>query len=334
MNDIFRQFPRSRGGPGDVAWDRLLLLAAGAVVGLLLLYVLFHGFYTVDPHQKAVVLRFGKYHATVEPGLRFCIPLVDTVYKVSIEEHSLRLPFGFSSDRPSTAREETTLMLTADLNAASVEWTIQWQVTNPEQYLFRFFGEIDPRYTERVISTVAETVMNRLVGDYSIDEVLTEKRGEIADKARHATQKILAAYECGVTIRDLQMQRVSPPEKVRPAFDQVNASIQQRDQLENEANKERNRLLPQALAEKDKTIRTAQGYADRRRAETAGEIKSLLARYRAYQKNPDVTKQRLYLETMQKVLAEVGSKTIIDAQLSDKTLPLLPLDKSEKGGTR
>jgi len=322
--------PRGFPPPNNqVHWPTLLRAAAAGILVLLGLYVVSQGFYTVAPHEKAVVLRFGRYHATVDPGLQFCIPLVDTVLKVSMEERSLRLPFGVSQDRPQyqgQGQEDLTLMLTADLNAASVEWTIQWQVVQPDQYLFRFYQSDDPDYAEKLIVTVAHTVMDRLVGDYSIDEVLTEKRGEIAESARQATQELLDHYNCGIAIRDLQMQRVSPPAKVRPAFDQVNASIQQRDRLENEANKERNRLVPAALADKDKAIRNAQGYADRRRAEANGEIKALLARYAAYQKAPDLTRKRLYLESMQKVFEQVDTKVILDEHLGKQLLPLLPLE--------
>ena len=325
--------PTAYGGnrlPPNVPWDRILWLAPFAVLGLLVVYVLSQGLYTVEPHEKAVVLRFGKYYGTVDAGLQFCIPLVDQVYKVSAEEHSLRLPFGSAQERPANATEDPTLMLTADLNAASVEWTVQWQVSQPDQYLFRFPREDDERQAEQIITTVAQTVMNRLVGDYSIAEVLTEKRGEIGDAARQATQEILDHYACGIVIRDLQMQRVSPPEKVRPAFDEVNASIQRRDQSESEANKERNKLLPAALADKDKMIRTAQGYADRRRAEANGEISALLARFEAYQHAPEVTRQRLHLESMQKILSGIHAKTIVDGTVGKQMLPLLPLDTGAK----
>ena len=317
--------------PGDVPWDGILMAVPLVIVGAMVLFLAFSCVYTVAPHEKAVVLQFGKYNRTVSPGLQFCIPLVEKVLKVSVEEHSLRLPFGGGPDRPHNAREESTLMLTGDLNAAAVEWTVQWKVIAPQDFVFRFYRRDDPAYPERVITTVAETVMNRLVGDYSIDEVLTEKRGEIAEKAREATQAILDKYACGVGIQDLQMQRVSPPAKVRPSFDQVNASIQLRDQLENEAHKERNRLLPEALAAKDKEIREAEGYADRRRAEANGEIEALLQKYHAYQRAPDVTRERLYIESMQEVLSGVESKVIIDSQLQGQILPLLQL---EQGGPR
>ena len=170
----------------------------------------------------------------------------------------------------------------------------------------------------------ARSVMNQLVGDYSIDEVLTEKRPEIRLAAREATQQTLDQYECGVIITDLQMQRVRPPRKVRPAFDAVNSAIQKKDKLENEANIERNRAIPIARAESDKKIREAEGYAARRRAEVNGEIEALRAKFAAYTQAPDITRQRLYLESMQSVLKNVDQKIIIDSGLN-QILPLLQL---------
>jgi membrane protease subunit HflK len=218
--------------------------------------------------------------------------------------------------------------MTGDLKAASVEWTIQWQVIEPDKFLFRFDDPESEMEAVRVISTAAQTVMNRLVGDYSLDEVLTEKRGEVADEARDATQEILDHFACGISIRDLQMQRVIPPQRVKPAFDKVNVSIQDRDRLESEANKERNKLLPAAYAKKDKLIREAEGDADRSRAEALGEIEALLARYRAYSRSPTSTRRRMYLERMEEVLGQVEDKVIIDADL-DQILPLLNLQSGE-----
>jgi membrane protease subunit HflK len=314
--------------PEDIPWDRILLAAPVVVVLALLVLATYWSVYTVEPYEKAVVMRFGKFRAPiVEPGLRFQIPLVDRVLIVSVQENGLRLPFGTERGRPGEASEEQTLMLTGDLNAAVVEWTIQWKVTEPDKFAFRFYRIDDPKYPEKVIVTVAETVMNRLVGDYSIDEVLTEKRGELAAKAREATQKMLDRYDCGVTIRDLQMQRVSPPEKVKPAFDEVNASIQKREQLLYEGKKEQNRLVPEAEAEKDKLVREAEGYRERRLAEAKGEIDALLAKFEQYKAAPDETRQRLYLEAMEEILAAVQSKVIVDADLQGKMLPLLPLEQ-------
>jgi modulator of FtsH protease HflK len=255
--------------------------------------------------------------------------------KVSVEEHGLRLPFGALSageNAPEFTRQQDdeTLMLTGDLNTASVEWTVQWKVTEPSQYLFRFPLVHGDDFASDLITFVARTVMNRLVGDYSFDEVIGPKRGDIANEARTDTQRILEAYECGITITALQMQRVIPPDRVKPAFDKVNASIQEKQKLENEAESVRNKLLPEARASRDKLIREAEGYASRRRAEAQGEIEALLAKYHAYQRAPEVTRQRLYLEAMQDVLQSVKDKTIIDADLK-QVLPLLSLDsKGEK----
>jgi membrane protease subunit HflK len=295
-------------------------------------YLLSKGFYTVRENENAVVLRFGKYYATTQPGMHLCIPFVDEILKVNVtEERRLRLPFGSNPERGDDESEEATLMLTGDLNAASVEWTIQWKVSDPKQKLLSFWDPADAEgdaYLEQVVFMAARTVMNRLVGDYSIDEVLTEKRPEIRVAAREATQAVLDRYQCGVTITDLQMQRVRPPSKVRPSFDAVNSAIQQRDQLENEANKERNKLIPTARAESDKKIREAEGYAARRRAEVDGEIAALRAKYEAYSKAPDVTRRRLYLEAMETVLSNIDGKTIIDADLN-QVLPLLQLEQGD-----
>ena len=312
----------------EIPWRQIARVAPVVILLLLAVYLSFKSVYTVAPYEEAVVLRFGRYFSTSEPGLHFCIPVVDKVLKVNMAEHSLNLPVGIRGSRSvgRLSSEEETLVLTGGLNAASVEWTVQWKVADPSGYLFSFYDRNNEDYVQDVIAMASRTVMNRLIGDYSINEILTEKRGEISEKAREATEKILNKYDCGVSIQALQMQRVTPPDRVKPSFDAVNSSIQERKRLENEANKEKARILPAAYAGKDKLIRGAEGYADRRRAEASGEIAALLAKYRAYQKAPEVTRQRLYLEAMQEILSEVGDKVIIDGDLSS-VLPLLQLNQ-------
>jgi membrane protease subunit HflK len=332
---------RGRRGQGpSEPWQRLLPYIPLAIVAFFLLGTIFDASYTVAPHEQAVVLRVGKYHATTTPGLHFKLPILDQVMKVSVEEHGLRLPFGLASageSSPATEGprplEEETLMLTGDLNTASVEWTIAWRVTEPSDFLFRFPRD-DTRdqanaFASDLITFVSRTVMNRLVGDYSFDEVIGPKRSDIANEARHGMQQILDEYKCGITVTALQMQRVVPPDRVKPAFDRVNASIQQKQKLENEAEAERNKLLPEAKAARDRLIREAEGYSSRRRAESQGEIEALLVKYQAYQRAPDVTRQRLYLEAMQDLLSTVKEKTIIDADIK-QLFPLLNLDS--RGG--
>ncbi len=323
-----RGFRGSQFEPQDVPWEKIVRLAPVALVVLLLLTFGWKGFYTVKAHEQAVVLRFGKKKLPINgPGLHFMIPFVDSANRVSTEENSLRLPFTreAAEDRPARSSrsqlpEEEALELTGDLNAAVVEWTVQWRVREPDDYLF----SIDQRHIDSTIEVVARSVMHRLIGDYSMDEILTTKREEVGTEALKATQKVLDGYKCGVVVTGLQMQRVTPPEQVKPHFDDVNAAIQKRDKLTNEANKERNQMIPQAQARADKLINEAKGYADRRRAEAQGETAALLAKYRAYKEAPDITRRRLYLEAMEEVLAGAGPKTIIDADLRG-LVPLLQL---------
>ena len=306
-------------------------ISAGVLTlaGLLLIYVIWSGVYTVREYERAVVLRFGKYHTEVGPGLHFKMPWIDQRILVDASERSLRLPFGNvdDSNRGQQATidrntEEQSLILTGDLYAAVVEWTVIWRVTDPQQYVF----SINEAQVEDTILAVARSTMHRVVGDYSADEILTGKRNEIASAALDEMIGQLNSYNCGVSVVDLQLQRVTPPERVRPAFDDVNASIQQRDKLVNEARRERNKMIPTAMANSDKLIREAEGYAARRRAEASGEIAALLAKYESYKAAPDITRQRMYLETMEKVMSESGPKTILDSDVKG-LLPLLNLNQ-------
>lgn len=297
------------------------------LAGLLLIYVVFSGIYTVAAYEQAVVMRFGKYQRTVGPGLHFKVPWIEERVLVVTSDRSLRLPYGVAEDSGETATlavdragQNDLLILTGDLYAAVVEWNVRYRVTEPEKYLFN----IDADQVDDVIIEVARMSMNRIVGDYSAEEVLTGKRAEVTLAATEEMQNELDQYECGVEIVELQMQRVIPPERVKPAFDEVNASIQQRDQLINEARRSENELIPQAEAEADTLIREAEGYASRRLAEAEGEIAALLAKYESYQAAPEVTRQRMYLETMERVMQSSGPKTILDSDLKG-LLPLLNL---------
>ena len=329
MEFEFRRSQDRRMRPEDLPWDRILLIAPVAILLVMIAILAFNSVYTVEEYEEAVVLRFGKYHTTVGPGLHGCIPLVDTVVKVTTEEQSMRLPFDQRRGRSPEASEDETLMVTGDLNAALVQWTIQWKwsLDEPHQFLQGFYRERDPKYVEKVISTVARTAMNRVVGDYSIGEVLAEKSQEIGEEALEETKKFFEKHPCGVRITGLQLQRVTPPKKVKPAFEQVIASVQMMGKLKAEAEKEQKSLRNMAYAAKEKSVQEAEGYAARRRAEADGEIAALKAKFREYQKFPEETRQRLYLEAMEEIFGAVESKVIVDADLQGKMLPLLPLDQ-------
>ncbi len=302
---------------GDRSPQQLASLAA-LVFGLLVLaYIGWSAAYVVDAHEQAVVLRFGKYHSTQPPGLRFKIPGAEQRVLVDMSERSMRLPWGHAERAGDWSTEEVNrsddqaLILTGDLYAAVVEWNVFWRVTEPDKYIFSF----NEQHLEQALVAVARSTMHRIVGDYSADETLTGKREEIALAALAEMKVALEPFNAGIEITDLQLQRVTPPDVVKPSFDQVNASIQEKGQLIYEATRERNSLLPLAHASSDKLVREAEGYASRRLAEAEGEISALLAKYESYKLAPEITRQRMYLETMERVFAGGGRKMILDEKL-------------------
>lgn len=314
---------------GDFGNRSPLQLATMAILvfGVLVIaYVAWSAAYVVDAHEQAVVLRFGKYHSTQTAGLHFKIPIVDERVLVDMSEKSMRLPWGHSeragdwSSAEVNRSNEEALILTGDLYAAVVEWNVFWQVTDPDKFIFSFNEE----HVRQALIAVARSTMHRIVGDYSADETLTGKREEIALEALNEMKTALNQYNAGIEIIDLQLQRVTPPDVVKPSFDAVNASIQKKGQLIYEANKEKKSMLPLARAESDKLIREAEGYADRRLAESQGEIAALLAKYESYKLAPEVTRQRMYLETMERVMASGGKKLILDENLKG-LVPLMQL---------
>jgi membrane protease subunit HflK len=296
---------------------------------LLVAFVAWSGCFTVKEYEQAVVLRFGKYNRTVGPGLQFKVPGMEERILVDVSEKSMRLPGG-NTEATSSAigygldseEKNHALILTGDLYAAVVEWNVFWRVSEPEKFVFSFNED----HVRRALVAVARSTMHRIVGDYSADEILTGKREEIALSALKEMKKAIDPFDAGIDITDLQLQRVTPPDVVKPSFDLVNASIQQRDQLVNEARRERNSLIPMARANSDKVIREAEGYGARRLAEAQGEITALLAKYESYRLAPEVTRQRMYLETMEKVFSADGKKIILDENLKGM-LPIMDLNK-------
>ena len=299
-------------------------------VGLLIvIFIAWSGCFTVKEYEQAVVLRFGKYNRTVGPGLQFKFPGMEERILVDVSEKSMRLPLGntdantggsgFNYDNED---KNQSLILTGDLYAAVVEWNVFWRVSEPKKFIFSFNED----HVRRALLAVSRSTMHRIVGDYSADEILTGKREEISLAALKEMKKGIELFDAGIDITDLQLQRVTPPDLVKPSFDLVNASIQQRDQSVNEARRERNQLIPMARAQSDKLIREAEGYAARRLAESEGEITALLAKYDSYRLAPEVTRQRMYIETMEKVFASEGKKIILDESLKGM-LPFLDLNK-------
>ena len=302
------------------------LIYAGAF-GVIALIGAFTCFYTVNPESVAVVQRFGKYIDTKPPGLHFKVPYgVDRAPVVPIRRQ-LKLEFGFSTPgdvtnlhQRGTEPDRERDMVSGDLNAAQVEWILQYSITDPKNYLFQL------RNPGPTLRDLCESVVCEVIGDRTIDEVLTFGRNEIEVESLNKLSDILAPLEMGVTAELIQLKNVNPPQAVKRSFDEVNNAKQEREQMINEANREYNRVIPKAEGQAEQRISAAEGYAERRVNEAQGDVARFRELLAQYEKAPAITKQRLYLETMGEVLPKVGRKVIIDED-AKQFLPLLNVEK-------
>ena len=301
-------------------------LATVAVAALAALVVAFSTLYQVQPEEVGVVLRFGRFVRTTEPGLRAKLPLVEEVLKVPVQRQ-LKQEFGFrtvdagirtqyASERPFAGE---AVMLTGDLNVAVVEWIVQYRVADPYLFLFKV------RNLEDTFRAMNEAVMREVVGDRTVTEVLTVGRQEIESRVEERLQGLANQYEMGITIDQVVLQDVNPPDPVKPSWDEVNQAQQQRDRMINEARAEYNRIIPRARGEAEQTVLQAEGYALDRVNRSQGEAVRFKAVYEEYRRAPEVTRRRLYLETMQRILPQIGRKLYIDKDATG-VLPLLSLD--------
>lgn len=305
-------------------------------VALLALVLVFTSFYTIDPEETGLVLRFGQYVRATDPGLHFKIPFgVEQVLKVPVQRQ-LKEEFGFRTLRAGINSQYSTKpygeesnMLTGDLNAAVVEWVVQYRVTDPYKYLFRV------RNVSKTFRDMSEAVMRKVIGDRTVNEVLTVGRAEVAMQVNKGLQDLCDKYETGIRVEQVVLQDVNPPDAVKPSFNAVNEAQQEKEKLINQAQSEYNREIPKAQGAALQTIQEAKGYALDRINRAQGDSALFTAMYNAYSKAPEVTRTRIYLETMNKVLPQVQRKVIVDDGLKG-LVPLLnmgsgPLDVA-KGG--
>ncbi len=289
------------------------VIPVAIVIGIIILG--YSTVFTVKANQRAVILRFGKYMETVEPGLHFKLPFgIDKVYagevkRIYNEEFGYRtLRSGRESmiDYNFRGAQEVSLMLTGDRNCAEVHWVVRYKIKNLKEYLFNV------RNVKSTIRDVSEAVMRRIIGDRSIDEVLTIGRRDIEDIAEGEIETLLDMYGCGIDVQAVNLKGVNPPSQVKDAFDAVNKAVQMRDQITNEAEGKRNKVIPAAMGKKEQAISEAEGYKIRRINEATGDTKAFIAVWKEYEKAKDVTRRRLYLETMAKVIPKCGEVYIID----------------------
>lgn len=293
-------------------------LPKGGITGILVLvavlFVAFTSFYTVEPTEQAVLLRFGRYVSTEPPGLHLKFPFgIDRAIKVKTKV-VLQQEFGFRSAGTTGSRtaysgrrfDEESLILTGDLNVADAEWIVQYRVAEPRKYLFH------ARNVLKNLRDVSQSMMRRVIGDRLVGEVLTVGRVEVAAEAHKLMQEVLDRYDIGLRIVAVKLQDVNPPEKVKPAFNEVNAAKQEQEKVINEAEQYYNKIIPEARGKAERTIRDAEGYASALVNTAKGDAARFNSVLRAYRKAPGITKTRLYLETMEVLYSRFTELTIVD----------------------
>jgi membrane protease subunit HflK len=298
-----------------------LLVAAAIGIGLWTM------FYQVGADEVGIVLRFGRYTGgEIQPGLRVKLPYgIDRVIKVPVQRQ-LKQEFGFRTAHAAVRStydqgdfSAESLMLTGDLNAAVVEWIVQYRIRDPYKYLFRV------RNVSDTFRDLSEAVMRAVVGDRTVNEILTVGRQEVADGAAKQLQKLCDQYEMGLVVEQVVLQDVTPPDQVKPSFNEVNQAQQEREKLINQARAEYNQVVPRAKGEAEKTIAEAEGYAVDRVNRARGEAARFLALLEEYRRAPAVMRRRLYLETLGEVLPRVERKVVVDEKVRG-ILPLLNLE--------
>jgi modulator of FtsH protease HflK len=300
------------------------------ILAFVLVTAAFSATKTVGPEEEGVVLFFGKYNRTVQPGLNFILPFgLEKMYKIPVQRQ-LKQEFGFRTETPSQRTTYSnqnfsteSLMLSGDLNLADVEWVVQYRIINSYQYLFRV------RNADKTLRDMSEAAMRLTVGDRTVNEVLTVGRQEVASRVEELLQAMCNEYENGIRIDQVVLQDVNPPETVKPSFNAVNQAQQERETLINQAESEYNQIIPRARGEAEETIQLAEAYFLNRVNRATGEADRFNSLFEAYSKAPEVTKKRIYLETMERVLPKLENKIILDEK-GNNILPLLNLGTTQK----
>lgn len=298
----------------------------GAVVALLVIVTAWSTYYQVEPDEVALVTRFGRYVRTAPPGPHAKFPYgIEQVQKVPVQRQ-LKQEYGFrtalaaiqSTKHQTDETKAEAVMLTGDLNVATVEWIVQYKISDPYKYLFKL------RDVEDTFRLMSEATMRQVVGDHSVTELLTVGREAIAARAKELLSDMCKRYDNGISVQQLVLQNVDPPEPVRPSFNDVNQAIQERERAINEAWAEYNREIPRARGLAEQKIEAAEGYAVERVNRAKGDAQRFVAVEEEYRKAPEVTRTRLYLEAVAQILPQAGKKLIFDERAKG-ILPVFPL---------
>ncbi len=301
-----------------------------AIVGALIF--VWTGYYTVPAESEGVLLRFGRFSNIVPPGLHFKLPLGIDEARIVPVKRQLKVEFGFGTSNsgfpqvgPEAEWNEVKSMVTGDLNAVLVEWVVQYRVEKPDDYLFHV------RNPDDTLRDAAESVMREVVGDRTVDEVITIGRQEVEDEALQKLRHLVTSYGMGIKVDQVQLKNVNPPERVQASFNEVNQAQQERERAINVANGEYNKEVPRARGRAAQSIRAAEGYAKQRVNQAEGEVAAFNALLAEYNKAPEVTRRRLYLEAMAEILPKVKNKVIVGDDVKG-LLPLLNLNALSSAG--
>lgn len=289
---------------------------------------IYTSFYTVEPDEEAVIIRLGRYLQTTPPGLHYKIPFgVDKHILVQTTKiHQAEFGFRTSQVRASGHTsysgknfKSESLMLTGDLNVADVEWVVQYRISDPYKYLFKGSDPIQN------IRDVSESIMRRVVGDKSVNDVLTTGRAEIADEAKELMQKVLDKYDIGIYVSAIKLQDVNPPEVVKPSFNEVNEAKQEQEKWINQAEKSYNKIIPEARGKAEELVSRAKGHAAAIVNRAEGDAAKFLSVLKEYRLAKAITRKRLYLETMEEIYRKFEKLTIVDSKVKG----LLPVFNKE-----
>jgi len=300
---------------------RVLVIALAAVI------LVWQGTFIVAPDEEGVVKRFGDVVRSAGPGPHLKIPFIETVERPKVEKLH-RIEVGFRTDRQGRQQmlPKEALMLTGDENILAVEFIVQYKIKNAKDYLFRV-DEI-----EETIGKAAEASMREVVGKSKIDEALTAGKAQIQQDTQTLLQRILDQYQAGVQVAAVQLQDVDPPEAVVAAFKDVASAKEDREKLINQAQGYRNDIIPKAKGEAAQVVNQAKGNAQARVARAEGEAARFVKTLKEYEQAKEIISKRIYIETMESVMAGV-EKVIIDGKAAERLLPFLPLDRLHKPAT-
>ena len=338
LQDFFSEEKKQDSGPGGEPRERPPFnpfSSIGKILALILLILVAQGLYSsvykIAPSDVGVILRLGKYSHTTAPGLHFKIPFIDSLYKVNVQKVR-KQEFGFRTRIPGQISSferkgfnKESLMLTADKNVINVEWVVQYRVNDPYRYLFKI------KDVDQTVHDASESVTRRIVGNMDFDYVLSN-RSLLAASVKQELQSVLHKLQAGIALVTVQFQDINPPDAVKPAFNEVNEADQDMKRLVNEAQEQYNKVIPKARGDAKKIVEEAHGYASERVNNARGQTARFLDILREYKKTPDVTRRRMYLETMQKVLPQVHDIYVIDKN-QQAPIPLLNLSQGNKGLT-